>query len=514
LLSFIDMTAFTYIPEQALEQIKSQQLVIDDLHRQVKNLSEQLAWFQRQVFGKRSEKINASNEEQLLLTIDLPSEKVDEEKIIPEHKRRTSKNDNSSKVSFPENLPIERTILDLKEEEKICSETGKPLIKIGEDITQRLAHKPGSYYIKEIIRLKYAAPKNTEEAIFSATLPDSFLLRSKADESLLADILVKKFADHLPLYRQSEILAREGIVISRQLLSQWVIRCGLNLKPLYDTMLQKVLASNNVFIDEVPVDMLKPGKGSVHQAYMWVLVGGEERNPPYRIYNFRTNRCHANAADLLKGYHGVLHSDKYGAYEALANKKQFIWCPCWAHIRRKFFEAESGDPEFRRLILRKIRYIFMFERIAWNRSANERLRIREEKEVPIINELIALVKDKLINGKILQRSQFKEALGYFCSLIPYLKNYTEHSYAHLDNNVAERAVRPLAIGRKNWLFLGNEEGGEAAAVIFSLVQTCRSLNINPREYLEDVMRRIMSHNNQKLEELLPDNWIKAFSQPA
>lgn len=516
MLSFTIMMTSTYTPEQALEQIKSQELVINDLHVQVKKLSEQLAWFQRQVFGQRSEKIEAINEEQLLLALELASvpKPSGKEITIPGHKRSRTTNSDSNKISFPDDLPIERKIFDLKEEEKFCSETGKPLIKIGEDVTQRLAHKPGSYYIKEIIRPKYASPKNSEEAIFAACLPENFLSRSRADESLLADILVRKFADHLPLYRQSEILSREGITISRQLLSQWVIRCGLGLKPLYETMLSQVLASNNVFIDEVPVDMLKPGKGSTHQAYMWVLVGGEETSPHYRIYNFRTNRSHNNAAELLKDYHGVLHSDKYGAYETLANKKQFIWCPCWAHIRRKFFEAESGDPEFRQLILRKIRYLFMFERIAWRRSEDERLRIRREKELPIIDELICLVKDKLLNGQILAKSKFKEALGYFCGLLPYLKNYIEHPYAHMDNNVAERAVRPLAIGRKNWLFVGNEEGGEAAAIIFSLIQTCRSLGINPREYLEDVMRRIMSHSNQKLEELLPDNWIKAFSQSA
>jgi transposase len=155
--------------------------------------------------------------------------------------------------------------------------------------------------------------------------------------------------------------------------------------------------------------MLMPGKGKTHQAYMWVLVGGQSANPSYRIYDF-------------------------------------------------------------------------------------------------IDELIKAVKDKLVNGKILPKSKFKEALGYFCGLIPYLKNYTKHVFARLDNNVAERAVRPLAIGRKNWLFVGNEDGGESAAIIFSLIQTCRALNINPREYLEDVMRRLMSHNFQKLHELLPDQW--------
>jgi len=475
-------------------------------------LNGQLAWFQKQLFGQRSEKIIESigSEEQLVLLgfDNLPKKEVINSKIIPAHIRTKYKKD-SNKLSFPENLPIERIILDLKEEEKLCPETGKPLEKIGEDVHQKLAHRPGSYYIKEIIRPKYAAPKNTENGVVAAALPDSLLHKCKADESLLADILVKKFADHLPLFRQSEILLREGICLSRQLLSKWVIRCGVALKPLYDEMSRLVLSSNNVFADEVPVDMLKPGKGKVQQAYMWVLVGGKESNPAYRVYNFRTDRCHKNAEKLLKGYHGVLHSDKYGAYEKLACQKQFIWCPCWVHIRRKFIEAESGDLKFRNEILRKIKYLFMFERVAWNRSEEERLKIRQEKEIPIIDEIIDLVKNMLIENKALPRSKFKEALGYFFSLIPYLKNYTQHAYARMDNNVAERAVRPLAIGRKNWLFLGNEEGGDAAAVILSLVQTCRSLKINPREYLEDVMCRIMSHNFQKLDELLPDKWVKA-----
>ena len=151
----------------------------------------------------------------------------------------------------------------------------------------------------------------------------------------------------------------------------------------------------------------------------------------------------------------------------------------------------------------------MLEKVAWARSPEERLQIRQEKEVPIIDELIEKIKARLIDGTILPKSKFREALGYFCGLIPYLKNYTKHAFARLDNNVAERAVRPLAIGRKNWLFFGSEDGGEAGAILLSLVQTCRGLGINPREYLEDVFRRLMGHNAQKLEELLPDRWSQA-----
>lgn len=501
------MKTFTNTQE-TLDLVENLKKENENLQQQVKYLNEQLAWFTKQIFGKRSEKLVPPNPHELLLpNFELPPAEEEKKKEVSAHQRTVNKT-NSTKLTFPDNLPIERTIIDLKEEDKICPKTGKPLIKIGEDVSQKLAHKVGSYYIKELVRPKYATSKDGEKSVVTADLPDSLLPGSKADESFLADILVKKFADHLPLYRQSEILARESITVSRQLLSQWVVKCGLALKPLYTKMSQLVLESNNIFVDEVPVDLLSPGKGSVKQAYMWVLVGGKQVNPALRIYHFRVDRRHVHAEELLKSYQGILHSDKYGAYEKLATRKQFIWCPCWAHIRRKFFEAEGGDPEFRQLVLRKIKYLFMLERVGWNRSEEERLQIRIEKEVPIIDELIVLIKNRLVHGKVLAKSKFKEALGYFCSLIPYLKNYTKNPYARLDNNVAERAVRPLALGRKNWLFLGSEEGGEAAAIVLSLVQTCRSLNVNPREYLEDVMRRLLSHNFTKLEELLPHQWVK------
>lgn len=155
----------------------------------------------------------------------------------------------------------------------------------------------------------------------------------------------------------------------------------------------------------------------------------------------------------------------------------------------------------------------MLEKVAWNRSPEERLRIRKEKEEPIIDELINKIKSRLLAGNLLPKSKLREALGYFCGLIPYLKNYTKHAFARMDNNVAERAIRPLAIGRKNWLFFGSEDGGEAGAILFSFVQTCRGLGINPREYLEDIFRRLMSHSSQRLEELLPDHWLLAKTKP-
>jgi len=179
------------------------------------------------------------------------------------------------------------------------------------------------------------------------------------------------------------------------------------------------------------------------------------------------------------------------------------------HIRRKFYEAEAGDAPLRIWVLEQIRQLFAIEEIGWTLPPLERLKLRQAQAVPIIDALIDRIKKRLIEGIVLPKSKFKEALGYFCSLIPYLKNYTQHASARLDNNPAERAIRPLAIGRKNWLFFGSVESGEAAATLLSLTQTCRALNINPRTYLEDVCRRIMGHSARKLYELLPDQWLKA-----
>lgn len=181
--------------------------------------------------------------------------------------------------------------------------------------------------------------------------------------------------------------------------------------------------------------------------------------------------------------------------------------PTQPHIRRKFLD-ESGDKSFREWVISKINDLFNLEKMAWEKLPEERMQIRKEEEEPIIDELIKKIKERLVEGNIIPKSKFKEALIYFYSLIPYLKNYLLNPCSRMDNNVAERAIRPLAIGRKNWMFVGSKDGGEAAAIILSLVQSCRSLNINPTEYLEDVMRRIMSHPFQKIDELLPDQWQK------
>jgi transposase len=489
----------------ASEAISYEEALFENIRLKEENdaLKKQLNWFRKYLFGKKSERIVSQVDEKQLTFEGFEVEKPQEEtRSVSAHDRKKSKRSGEEAITLPSDLPVEQTILDLPEEEKVCPETGEKLVKIGEEITHKLAFKPGSYFIKEIIRPKYAHPKKEEAGIFTAELPSSIIPKCRADESFLAAVITQKFADHMPLYRISEMYERNGLKISRKLLSQWVVRIGLELVPLYEEMRRKIMQGDVLFIDESPLKMQEKEKAKT--TYMWVLADGSG----YQFYDFKENRCHENAFEILKEYSGVVHSDKYGAYEILAQKKEIIWAPCWSHIRRKFFEAQT-NPLFRDWVLRKIRYLFILERIAWSRSADERLRIRQEKEIPIIDELVERIKGRLLEGKDTPKSALRQALGYFCGLIPYLKNYTRHANARLDNNTAERAVRPLAIGRKNWLFVGSPKGGKAAAVLFSLVQTCRRIGADPQEYLEDVMRRILDHNSQKLHELLPDQWLLA-----
>jgi transposase len=498
------------------ELAQQQARTIEALVAQVALLKEQLSWLQKQVFGAKSERIVADLGQQSFPFAEAEPAPPAPEPVEEIHyqRRKSAKNRGRDTISYPDNLPVRRIELDVPDEQKVCAETGEPLVCIGQEVTRKLARKAEQFYIVEYVRPKYASRKDPDQGILTASLPDAIIDRCPADESLLASVLSAKFADHLPLYRQAEILRRSNIYISRQTLSKWVLTLGAGLTPLYEAMKARILGSGVIFVDESPIDLQVQGKGRCQTAYMWVYVGGGRGDPPYRFFEFCTSRSHAHVEKTLKDYGGLLHSDKYAAYEKLARREDIQWCPCMAHVRRKFVEAEQGDPVLRGRILKKIRYLFMLERVAWARSPEERLRIRQELEKPILDSLTALVKERLLAGGLLPKSKFHQALNYYLGLAPHVGNYLAHPDARLDNNVAERAVRPLTLGRKNWLFVGSEKGGQASATILSLVQTCRNLHINPQEYLEDILRRIMSHPASRIEELLPDLWLAARQKNA
>ncbi len=296
-------------------------------------LKEQLAWFKKQIFGQKSERIVADLDTQPLLpeiaVADSQAKEPEKEKISYERNKRP-KNNGSDTISFPDDLPVKRVELDIPECEKICPESGEPLVCIGHDVSRKLGRSPEQFFIVEYVRPKYASKNYPEYGVLSSALPDAVISRCPADESLLSYILTSKYADHLPLYRLVEILQRSNVKISRQTLSKWVITLGTALAPLHETMKERVLKSGVVFADETPIDLQVQGKSRCQQAYLWIYAGGGGGDPPYRFFEFCLNRNHDHPIKTLKGYKGVLHSDKYGAYEKLAKNDDIIWCPCMA----------------------------------------------------------------------------------------------------------------------------------------------------------------------------------------
>jgi len=482
------------------------------LSEKISYLEEQIAWLQKQIFGPKSDKVvrDLDASQPTLEGLDVK----DDEPAVPakvpvlphERTARKKKGEGDTFIEYPDDLPVVRKVVDIPAEKKTDAETGEKLVHIKDEVSRKLAMKEAQFYVIEYVRPVYARKSRPEDGLLSEFMPDHPILKSPADVSLMVHVLVAKFADHMPLYRIQEQFARSGVRISRQTMSNWVLELGAVVSPIYRLMLEKVLSGSAIFVDESPVKLMVKGLGACRQAYMWVYVGGGGADPPYRVFEFCLDRKYANVERTLAKYRGHMHSDQYGAYERLSRKDGVLWVPCMAHVRRKFVEAEHGDPEFRMKILRLIRNLFRFERVAWNRSPSERLRIRAEKEAPILDRMSAMVKERLIAGSLLPKSNFRNALEYFMTAEPHIRNYLKNPDARLDNNPAERALRPLVIGRKNWLFVGSRDGGEATAALLSLVQTCRAIGINPQEYLDDVLRRLMGHQADRVAELLPDSW--------
>ena len=499
--------------EELREELRRRDTSIIGLQQQVSHLTEQLDWFKRQLFGKKSERFMDINPLQPALgdlldgVPESPEEPVKTKTVTcPVKRRRRGEGDDG--ITMPDDLPIVEKVHELDPEEAVCLETGEPLKIIDYEISDKLAIKPPQFYILRHKRAKYASASDPGQGVITAPMPPAPIERSSADVSLLAYFLICKYMDHLPLNRLSQIFSRSGIHIHRKTMSAWAMQLGDVLAAVYEEMKKQVLAAPSLFIDETTTKELNIGKCAIR--YIWVAVGGGGGggDPPYRIYHFGT-RQHEQLDRFIGDYSGAVHSDQYKAYLKKAQADDFIWQPCGAHARRKFEEAAGFSDGFREWILRQFRRIFLYERVAWKQNPEQRLVIRREKEEPIIDEIIRRCKEELVAKTHLPRSKSRKALEYLLTNAPYMKNYIDNPDMRFDNNVAERALRPLTLGRKNWLFVGSERGGRNAAIIYSILQTCKALGVNPQEYLEDVLPRILDHNSNRVAELLPDRWAAA-----
>jgi hypothetical protein len=334
---------------------------------------------------------------------------------------------------------------------------------------------------------------------------------------LLAHILVSKYADHLPLYRQESISGRQGVKIPRSTSCDWMAACAELLRPLYDLMVASILQSLWLHTDDTPVKNLDHEPGTTDKARFWIYYG--DRNHPYNVFDFTVNRKRDGPQKFLADYHGYLHADAFTGYDALylpgprAGKEPIKEVACNAHARRKFHEAKLSDELRAHEALAYYAGLYELERAAKNLEFDDdqRLRMRQDLSVVVLHQFKTWLDKE--RDQVLPKSPMAEAIGYALNNWTALIRYTEAGFLSIDNNVAEREMKRIAIGRKNWLFVGSANGGRTAAVLFSFTSTCHRLGIEPWAYLQDVLTRLPRTTVEQLPELLPDRWQAARQIP-
>ena len=498
--------------------IDTQDSTIKSQLSEIDILKEQLEWFKRQVFGPKSEKLsNLPYDNPVLPGIELPDDIITDESSedqAPARKNRRNRRKGTSTLKLPEDIPVKVILKDLPEDKRIDPVTGDTLIEIGRETVNKLACIPADYYVKQYVYVKYANPNRSLCGVVQQDAEDSILRGSKFDESFMADTVVKKLAYHIPFYRQQEMMNCVNIEIERQTLSSLFVNLGQQIKPLYHVLKDATFKSGYLHTDDTPARMLKPGNGKTVEVRMWAYESAGPNAPPYVIYDFSIDHKYEHPIKFMKNFSGVIHADAFGAYVKLDNDldSSIKWAGCWAHARRRFFEAEAGDQELKKYILEKISEIYKHEKVAWMNSAETRLEIRDKLERPLVDEIFTKLWNKVKTDILLPKEKLTKAINYMLKYEKNFRMYLDDPNIKIDNNSGERVIRKIVIGKKNWMFVGSPKAGESMAILYSFVQTCRALKINPNEYLEDIFKKLPSHPHKNLHELLPDQWKKVKDQ--
>jgi transposase len=504
---------------QANELLEQKQLQIEELtrklqssERKVSMLQQQVDQLLRRVYGRRSERLDPNQlmfdglvREALEQAESQPQPAV--EPPAPERKRpRRSKRSHPGRIPIPEHLERVDIVLDIPETDKVCPETGKPLKQIGWEVSEKLAYRPGKLLVHVYKRPKYASPDSMaagEVGVITAPMPDHPIEKCKADVGLLSYIIVSKFADHLPLYRQNGIFEREGVEIPRATQTNWVLQTYDAIRPLGDALKRAVLQRNVLFTDDSIIPLQEKGRGKVRKGRLWVYVRGDP-DPPLCVFDFSRDRSKKRPLDFLDGYKGYVHADAYSGYDELFQREGVIEVGCWVHARRKFDEAATSRPEEATEILARIAKLYQVEAECRQMRALERCRVREQRSRPVLDGIFQRVEE--LKAETLPSEPLRKALDYSLNQRKALYRYLDDGRLKPDNNTAENAIRPLALGRKNWLFAASDRGARATALFLGLIQSCKACEVNPWEYFNDMLRRIMSHPVNRLRELLPDQW--------
>jgi len=412
---------------------------------------------------------------------------------------------------LPEHLPREVVRHELPEQDRVCPCCGEARAEIGHESSEQLEYIPAVVKVLVHQRVKYACRKCQEHVAIAAG-PAKPIEKGLPGPGLLAWSVVGKYGDHLPLYRQEEILARSGVIIRRSTLCEWIASASTLLEPIHRRMATRVLQSRVIHTDDTSVKMLEPGRGTSRTTRFWGYLGDEVH--PYVVYDFTENRKRDGPAKFLSGYEGYMQADAYGGYDGIFAGGKVLEVACWAHARRKWDEARTTDPGRSHYVLALVQKLYAIEREIKQAGEAEKLAQRRVGSLPILNELERWLETE--GPRLLPKSPAGQAATYMANQWQALKRYCESGVLSIDNNAAERAMKPCAIGRKNWLFVASKTGGERAAVLMGLIQTCKRNEVEPWAYLCDLFERLPKLGEkptpESLDELLPDRWLKANPQ--
>ena len=459
----------------------------------------------KRVFGSSSEQLD-QNQLELLMQLP-PGVPVPAVKSQPE-RAKSSRKERAPRL--PENLPVVEEVID-PEPVKTHPEQWRC---IGKEVSEQLDYEPGRFLRRRVIRRKYVHKTNLDYAPIIAALPERLLDRSLPAPGLLAHILVSKYCDHLPLYRQEQIYhRRHGVHLPRQSLTRWVELAADWLKPIYESILTGVMGGGYVQVDETPVAYLDPGHGKTRQGYLWTCCrpGGDV------FYRWEISRAAACLHNIIPvDFKGKLQCDGYSAYRAFAHgrKGDIELAGCWAHVRRKFFEAQEQSPQTAGWILRQIQQLYRIEAGLREGAAGPRLRaaVRAHQSRPLVTRLERAFIRLKGSGRFLPQSLLGNALDYALGQWPTLAVFLDDGRVEIDNNLVENAIRPTALGKKNWLFMGDADAGERGAIIYTVIESCRRRGIDPYAYLRHVLTRLPQMTNRQIPEVTPAAWAKATLQ--
>ena len=471
------------------------------LLEQIDDLSGQLYYLKRQLFGKKSEKLNSA---QRLLFEDLYEQvqtKIEQKQTQKPSKKKKRRNPNhKGRNALPEDLPREEVIIE--PENKTCNVCKKEKSRIGEEITEKLDYHPASFFVKKIVRPKYCC-QSCQGKFAIAQLPAMAIDKGIAAEGLLAHIITSKYCDHAPLNRLEGILKRHGVTINVSSMSDWVGKCSSLLEPLTKRMREIILTSPKIHTDDTGIPFKsKKRKGSIAKGYLWAYID----NAKNVVFDFTTSRSREGPLKFLDNYSGYLQADAYAGYDELFRTTGATEVGCHAHARRKFDYALDNDPvrAARMLVFWKDLYAIEKTAKAEKYSPEKLLQARQEKAKPILAEMeLTLAKYK---KQTLPQSPIGKAITYCLNQWSALQQYIYDPILAIDNNLSERTLRMIAIGRKNWMFAGSEIGAQRAAIIYSLVASCKLNNIDPFAYFRDILQRVSTHPANRIDDLLPTNW--------